>query len=45
MSFASSSALKAGREVVVGPLEVLGSEGSREDLLEEEVGLGSQRRL
>jgi hypothetical protein len=45
MSFASSSALKAGRDEDANPLGALVSEAGRGALLPEEVGLGSQRRL
>ncbi len=44
MSFASSSALKTGRDAADSPLGALDSEVGRVDLLEE-VGLGSHRRL
>ena len=45
MSFASSSALRAGREEAVNPLGAFASEAGRGALLPEEDGLGSQRRL
>ena len=45
MSFASSSALRAGRDEDANPLGAFTSEAGREALLPEEVGLGIQRRL
>ena len=45
MSFASSSALKAGREEDANPLGAFASDAGGGALIPEEVGLGSQRRL